>query len=170
MGALRECMDTGVRSSGAMNARRLAKDALKRALHEVLDRVAMRLALPTGERRTVIRDDEFQPSCHSMLVIGDQRTVIGSEILLFTDHRSLITFAFHIGGVPVQIALQNHLSCYLVDVASGVSCLLSCITQGALGCDGRYALVPGNNRAWQNDAQLFYKLKDFSCSYSDLFD
>jgi hypothetical protein len=55
-----------------VNARRLAKDALKRALHVILNGIAMRLALPTGEWRTVIRDDEFQPSCHSMLVIGDQ--------------------------------------------------------------------------------------------------
>jgi len=65
-------MDTGVWSSGAMNARRLAKDALKRVLHVILDGIAMRLALPTGERRAIVRDNEFQPSCHSMLVIGDQ--------------------------------------------------------------------------------------------------
>ncbi len=72
MSALRECVDTRVCSSGAVNARRLAKDTLKRVLYVILDRVAMRLALPTGEWCAVIRDDEFQPSCHSMLVTGDQ--------------------------------------------------------------------------------------------------
>src|SRR5437667_11723651 len=94
--------------------------------------------------------------------------VIGSEISLFMDHRSLIPSAFHIGGPSIQIALQNHLSCYLVDVAASVSRLLACVTQCSLSCDGRQALVPGNNRAWQNGTQLFYKLKDFSCGCSDL--
>jgi hypothetical protein len=59
VGALRECVDAGVRSSGAVNARRLAKDALKRALHVILDSIAMRLALPTGERRTIVRNDQL---------------------------------------------------------------------------------------------------------------
>jgi hypothetical protein len=94
--------------------------------------------------------------------------VIGSEILLFTGDRSLITFAFHISGASIQITLQNHLSCYLIDVASGISCLLAGITQRPLGCDGCQALVPGNNRAWQNGAQFFYKLKNFSCGCSYL--
>jgi hypothetical protein len=42
-----------------MNAHRSASNALKGALKMILHRVAMRLALPTGERRTVIRDDQF---------------------------------------------------------------------------------------------------------------
>jgi len=59
VGALRECVGTGVRSSGAVNARLCAKDPFKRALHVILDRIAMRLALPTGERRAIVRDNEF---------------------------------------------------------------------------------------------------------------
>jgi hypothetical protein len=72
VGALRECVNAGVCSSGAVNAHRFAKDPLKRALHVILDSIAMRLALPTAEWGAVVRDDEFQPSCHSILVIGDQ--------------------------------------------------------------------------------------------------
>ena len=71
MRALRERVDTGVRSSSAVNARRLAKNALKRALQTILDGVAMRLALPAGEWSAVVRNDEFQPSRQLILVIGD---------------------------------------------------------------------------------------------------
>jgi hypothetical protein len=52
-------VNAGVCSSGTVNARRLAKDALKRALHVILDSIAMRLALPTGEWRTVVCNNEF---------------------------------------------------------------------------------------------------------------
>src|SRR4029453_10077536 len=62
----------------------------------------------------------------------------------------------------------DHLSCLFVDVASGVSLLLTGVTQCPLGRNGRQALVPGHDRAWQNSAQFFYKLKDFSCGGSDL--
>jgi hypothetical protein len=54
-----EGVNTGVRSSCAVNAHSNASDALKRALEVILHRVAMRLALPTGERRAVVRDDEL---------------------------------------------------------------------------------------------------------------
>ena len=57
MRALREGMNAGVRSSGAVNAYRFASDALKSAFEVILHRVAMRLALPAAERRTVISDD-----------------------------------------------------------------------------------------------------------------
>jgi len=52
-------VNTGVRSSGAVNAHNRAGDALKRALEMILHRVAVRLALPAGERRAVVSDDEF---------------------------------------------------------------------------------------------------------------
>jgi hypothetical protein len=57
--ALRECVNARVRSSGAVNAHRIAKNPPKRTLQVVLDRIAMRLALPTGERRTIVSDDKF---------------------------------------------------------------------------------------------------------------
>jgi hypothetical protein len=80
----------------------------------------------------------------------------------------MITFTSQARRSPIQIALQDHLSCYLINVASGVSCLLACVTQSSLGRDGRQALVPGHNRARQNSAQLFYKLKNFRCGCSKL--
>jgi Arc/MetJ-type ribon-helix-helix transcriptional regulator len=57
--ALCEGVNTCVRSSRAVNAYSSASDALKSALEMILHRVAMRLALPTGERRAVVRDDEL---------------------------------------------------------------------------------------------------------------
>jgi hypothetical protein len=59
MSALCECVDPGICSSGAVNARRLAKDTLKRALQVILDGIAMRLALPTGEQRAIVCNNEF---------------------------------------------------------------------------------------------------------------
>jgi len=52
-------VNTGVRSSRAVNAYGSASDAPKGALEVILHRVAMRLALPAGERRTVVRNDEL---------------------------------------------------------------------------------------------------------------
>ena len=64
MRALRECVDARIRSPGSVNAHRLAQDALKCTLHVILDRIAMRLALPSGERRAVVRDDQLEPLGH----------------------------------------------------------------------------------------------------------
>ena len=64
MRALCEGVNNGVRSSRAVNAHNCASDALKRALEVILYRVAMRLALPAGEPRTVVSDDEFQSPRH----------------------------------------------------------------------------------------------------------
>jgi hypothetical protein len=52
-------MDAGVCSPGTVNAQAPANDPLKRVLQMVLNRVAMRLALPAGKRRAVVRDDKF---------------------------------------------------------------------------------------------------------------
>ena len=62
MCALCQGVNTGVRSPRAMNARTSAGDALKCALEVILHRVAMRLALPAGERCAVVCDDQFQSS------------------------------------------------------------------------------------------------------------
>jgi hypothetical protein len=55
-------MNTGVRPSRGVNAHNSTGDAFKRAFEMILHRVAMRLALPAGEWRAVISDDQFQPS------------------------------------------------------------------------------------------------------------
>ena len=63
--ALRKGMNTCVRPSRSVDASGSASDALKRALKMILNGVAMRLALPAGERRAVVRDNEFQPLRHA---------------------------------------------------------------------------------------------------------
>ena len=62
MRALCEGVNTGIRSSRAVNAHSFASDSLKGALEMILHRVAVRLALPAGERCAVISDDQFQSS------------------------------------------------------------------------------------------------------------
>jgi hypothetical protein len=52
-------VDARVCSSGAMNAHHFAEDALERAFHVILDRVAMRLALPASEFCSIVRNNEF---------------------------------------------------------------------------------------------------------------
>src|SRR5437867_3090450 len=94
--------------------------------------------------------------------------VISDQWQNYTDHGSQITLRSNVRRSSIQVALQNHLSCHLVDIASGFPRFLACLTQCALGSDGRQALVPRNNRAWQNSAQFFYKPKDFSRGRSDL--
>jgi hypothetical protein len=52
-------VNTCVRASGAVNTHNSTTDALKSVLEMILHRVPVRLALPTGERRAVVRDDEL---------------------------------------------------------------------------------------------------------------
>ena len=59
MRALAERVNTGIRPSGAVNPHGSAVNARKSTLEMILYGVAMRLALPTGKRRTVVSDDEF---------------------------------------------------------------------------------------------------------------
>jgi hypothetical protein len=66
MGALCESVDSSIRSSGSVNAHRLAADALERALEVILNRVAMCLALPTCKLRSVVGNDQFQASRHGL--------------------------------------------------------------------------------------------------------
>src|SRR5206468_4968138 len=65
--ALSESVDACVCPSGSVNTHGPAGDALKGVLEIVLDRVAMRLTLPAGERRAVISYDKFQSSRHGNL-------------------------------------------------------------------------------------------------------
>jgi hypothetical protein len=52
-------MNACIRASGSVNTHGPAGDALKGVLEMILDRVAMRLTLPAGERRAVISDYHF---------------------------------------------------------------------------------------------------------------
>jgi hypothetical protein len=57
-------MNTCIGSSGPEHPWSFAGNSLKRALEMVLNSVAMRLALPAGERRAVVSDDQFQSPWH----------------------------------------------------------------------------------------------------------
>ena len=90
MRALCERMDPGVGSSGPVHAHGSAGDTLKCALDMILNSVAMRLALPAGERRTVVGDDQFQSLHHGTLVIGDQLpAVISKKLVILSGAKHL---------------------------------------------------------------------------------
>src|SRR5438034_10336525 len=101
MCALSEGVHPGIGSSGAVNTNSLATDMFKRALKVVLNRVAMGLALPPRKSSSVVCNDQFQPSRHRNLA----RCFLGMRQVLS----------------PVEISLQNHLSCYLVHIAAGMA-------------------------------------------------
>jgi hypothetical protein len=52
-------MDACIGASSSVHAHRRSGDLLKRALQMILDRVAMRLALPSRERCAIVSDNEF---------------------------------------------------------------------------------------------------------------
>src|SRR5260370_34499014 len=109
MRALGEGVDASIRSSGSVDAHTLAADAFKRSLEVILNRVAMGLALPACKRCPVVGDDYFQPSRHP-------------------------TSSRHLSGVrcvlpSIEISLQDHLSCDLIDVIAGGACLFAGFSQ-----------------------------------------
>ena len=59
MCALRKGVNSSIRSSCAVNSHNFASDSLKRSLEVILHCVTVRLALPTGEWRTVVSDNEL---------------------------------------------------------------------------------------------------------------
>jgi len=55
--ALRECVNACVRSPGPVNAHRPSGDPFKSAFEMILNGIGVRLTLPAGEWRAVVRDD-----------------------------------------------------------------------------------------------------------------
>jgi hypothetical protein len=108
MSALRESVDSGIRSPGALNAEGLAADTLECALNIVLNRIAMGLALPSRKVRSVVGDNQFQPSRHPNLLrrLCRMRRVLS----------------------PIEVSLQNHLSGYLIDIAASGARFLTHVT------------------------------------------
>lgn len=102
---LRERVNTGVGSSGAVHAQIRARDFRERMLEAILNRVATRLALPAIKRRAVVGDDELKPVRHSIA----RRT-----------------------GAAVEITLQDHLRGNLIDHAASVLRFATGITQRAI--------------------------------------
>ena len=65
---------------------------------------------------------------------------------------SLIAFHLRVRHATIQIALQNHLRRYLINVTAGVPRFLTGVTQCSVGCNSREPLVPGDDRAGENRA------------------
>ena len=63
--ALGQRMNASVGSPGSVNAKASSACTLESAFEIILDRILMRLALPTGKRSTVVGNDQFQPLRHS---------------------------------------------------------------------------------------------------------
>ena len=68
MCALRERVYPSVRSPSPVDANRLTADTLESPLEMILNRVTMGLTLPARKLRTVIGDNQFQPSRHPNLL------------------------------------------------------------------------------------------------------
>ncbi len=64
MRALRQGMHTGIGATSAVHAQLGTRDRGESLLQVILNCVAAGLALPSGKRCTVIRDDELQPRWH----------------------------------------------------------------------------------------------------------
>src|SRR5438445_9871758 len=122
MGALRERVHSGVGPTSAVDPDALTSDTLKGALEMILNRVAMRLALPSRKLASVVRDDQFQASRHSC-----------SPPRLFSSCRFLAS---------IEISLQNHLRRYLIDITAGRSRFLSCFAQRPVRPPPRHPLAP----------------------------
>src|SRR5436309_9891679 len=108
MCALRESVNSGIRSSSAVNADGLAANTLECALNMILNRIAMGLALPARELRSIIDDNQFQPSRHPNL------------LRLLCCMRRVLS--------AIEVSLQNHLSGYLIDIAASGARFLAGVT------------------------------------------
>lgn len=102
MRRLSERVHTRIRATGAMDPHFLAKDIGERRFQEILDAVSAGLTLPARERTAVVGNDEAQPARH--LKRGE---VFGC----FAAARIL---------QAIEIRLQNHLRCDLIDDSAGL--------------------------------------------------
>ena len=98
MRALRQRVDTGIGPPSAMHPYGLGTDSLKSAFQVVLNRIAVRLALPSGKRSTVVRNDQLEPRPHLIALAS-----LSLRIMVARSAQS------------VQIPLQDHLRRYLID-------------------------------------------------------
>jgi len=112
MRALRERVNASVSAAGAMNARFNPSDPADGAFQVILNGGAMCLALPSGESCAVVGNDQFQPRRH------------------FTLRRSFGMVRQFV--LPIQITLQNHLRCDLIDIPARRARFSSAFLQSAM--------------------------------------
>jgi hypothetical protein len=101
MRALSKRMNTRVRTSRAVNLHVLSGHALKCPLKMILNRVAVRLTLPSGEGAAIISERKLQACCHLIRRLF---------LRLLSLHLKLI-----------KITLQNHLRRNLINLAARLS-------------------------------------------------
>src|SRR5207247_10890146 len=102
-------MDTRIGPSGAMDADRRGTDTLKSIFQVVLNRIAVRLALPSGKRCSVVGNDQLKPRRHLALTNFLLRTAIAGALQ------------------SVEVSLQDHLRRYLIDDVPRISHLSSAV-------------------------------------------
>jgi hypothetical protein len=110
MRALRQRMDTRVGPPSAMHPDGLGTNTLKSAFQAVLNRIAVRLALPSGKRGTVVRNDQLEPRWH---------------LIAWTNFSLWVAIARALQSV--EISLQDHLRRHLIDDVSRISRLLTTV-------------------------------------------
>lgn len=110
MRALGQRMDTSVGPPGAMHPDGLGTDASKSAFQAVLNRIAVRLALPSGKRGTVVGNDQLEPRRHLIAMTNFSLWIAISRALQ-----------------SVEIPLQDHLRRDLIDDAPRISRLLTAV-------------------------------------------
>jgi len=111
MRALRERMNARVGPPGPMNPDRFGTDTLKSGFDVILNPIPVRLALPAGKRRTVVRDDKLEPHRH----------LIARKSFWL---RTAIVCALQ----SVEITLEDHLRRDLVDDVPRISRLAAAVT------------------------------------------
>ena len=74
MRALRQRMDARIGPPGAMHSHALGANPLKRAFQVILNRIAVRLALPSGKWRTVVGNDQLEPRRHLIALEDSSRS------------------------------------------------------------------------------------------------
>src|SRR6266446_8897307 len=123
MCALRERVNCGVGSTSAVDPDALTADTLEGALEMILNRIAMRLALPSRKLTSVVSNDQFQALRHSC-----------SPRHFFSSCRFL---------APIEISLQDHLCRYLIDIAAGRARFFSRFSQRPVGRHRCQPFIPG---------------------------
>ena len=96
--ALRQRMHTRIGPPGAMHPDGLGTNALKSIFQAVLNRIAVRLALPPGKQRPVVRNDQLEPRRH---LVALKDVSLGTTIA-----RALQS---------IEVSLQDHLRRHLID-------------------------------------------------------
>src|SRR5439155_21337820 len=141
-------MDAGIGPPSAMDPDRLGTDTLKSIFQMVLNRIAVRLALPSGKRGTVVGNDQLEPRSHLIVL---------TNLLLW--------IAVARDAQSIQVSLQDHLRRHLIDDLSRISRLLTTVAKHAIRRDGCETLIPRHNLTREELPQFLSQPAGFSGSF-----